>query len=160
MMEPVRYRPGEAIRWLEMGAGSSRKSAQNKGKDLVQRRGGKPLMENVATAAGALFDMGKSAYADVLHNAAREAEIVLFDDHFEAGKGVRKPYRYADVRRIEIEGDQYTIVLQNDRVTIKPYAHLVSGRVRVPIGWSRNGIEVPYELVIEEIAARAGIEAE
>jgi hypothetical protein len=30
----------------------------------------------------------------------------------------------------------------------------------VPIGWDRNGMEVPYELLVEELAARSRVEVD
>jgi hypothetical protein len=36
----------------------------------------------------------------------------------------------------------------------------VAGPLKVPIGWERNGLEAPYLLIVEEIAARAGVEVE
>jgi len=33
---------------------------------------------------------------------------------------------------------------------------VVAGRTKVPVGWRRNGLEVPYELLIDELAARSG----
>ena len=47
------------------------------------------------------------------------------------------------------------LVLDRGTLQIKPYAYVVAGKLKVPIGWARNGIEVPYELLIEELSSAA-----
>lgn len=161
-MEPIRYKAGEAIRWLETAAEGYRRSAKSKGKGAVNpnrdRSDFKKVGENVADAAGALYDLGKSAWADMVHRQAEASEYVLQEEHFDIVKGGSiKSITYKRVREVTIKGDSATFVLDKGHVTIKPYAYIVSGRVRVPIGWSRNGLEVQYELLVEELAARCGV---
>lgn len=162
-VETVRYRPGEALRWLHTGAENIRKVANERGKSVVRQSGidQKKLGENLKTAAGALVDLGKSAYADVLHRQADATEYVLLDDRLDVVRGNKiDTIPYDQIQAIRMEGDRVTLVLTKGKLTIKPFAHLVAGRVRVPIGWSRNGMEVPYELLIEELAARSRHEIE
>jgi hypothetical protein len=161
-MEPIRYKPGEAIRWLETAADTFRKSAKHKGKDAVDpkrdRSDFKKVGASVADAAGAIYDLGKGAWADMLHRQAEASEYVLQEEHFDVVKGGSiKSVEYKRVIEISEKGDTIVVKLDKGNLTIKPYAYIVSGRVKVPVGWSRNGLEVPYELLIEELAARCNV---
>lgn len=160
-MELVRYRPGEAIRWLQTGAENLRKGAQAKGKAAATAGSpdAKAFGENLKTAAGALLEYSRSAYADLIHRQADASEYVLHDKHFDIVRGPNiKTVEYARVHTIDLTKDRAVLELDKGSISIKPFAHLVAGRARVPIGWSRNGIEVPFELLIEELAARCGVE--
>jgi hypothetical protein len=164
-MELVRYKPGEAIRWLETGAESSRRAAKERGIEAVRpdsSRGTAHMVgKSVASAAGALVDLGKSAWADMVHRQAEASEYVLQDRHFDVVKpGSIKSVEYDRVQKIELKGDKVLVLLDRGNVTIRPYAYIVAGKVRVPIGWTRNGMEVPYELLLEELAARCGVNLE
>ena len=89
-MELVRYRPGEAIRWLETGADNIRKGAQNRGLNLLRQGVGidsKTIGENLKTAAGALFDFGKGTYAEMMHRQAEDSEYVLQETQFDIVNG-------------------------------------------------------------------------
>lgn len=158
-MELVRYRPGEAMRWLELGAQNERKSAAKKGRSLVRREGHRTIQRDIGQAAGALIDMGKSAWTDLIALQANASEYVFHDDAFEIVKatGVKR-VPYSEITGLYLDGDHLIVELEKGSVTIKPHAHIVAGRVRVPIGWSRNGLEVPYELMIDELSARCGRE--
>lgn len=162
-MELVRYKPGEAIRWLETGAVNIRKEAKSKGRSLIRQEGvdQKTFGQNVMTAAGAIMDFGRSAYTDMLHQQAQASEFVLQEQHFDVVKGGSiKTVAYDRVKKVVLRGEKATFTLDKGSLTIKPFAHIVAGRVRVPVGWSRNGTEVPYELLLEELAARCGLEVE
>jgi hypothetical protein len=157
-MELVRYRPGEAMRWLKTGAQTERRSAARKGRSLVRREGHRTVGRDLGEAASALIDMGKSAWADLVALQAEASEYVFHDDAFEIVKstGVRR-IPYSDVTSLTMDGDRLIVELTKGSVTIKPHAYIVAGRVRVPIGWSRNGLEVPYELMLDELSARCGL---
>lgn len=160
-MELVRYRPGEAIRWLETGAQDFRKSAQRHGKSLVRREGERTIPKDFKQAAGALMDMGKSAIVDLMHHQAQASEYILHDDKFEISSSGRiRSIPYSEVTSIRMRNDKATLVMRQGSASVKPHAYIVSGRVKVPIGWSRNGMEVPYETLIDELSARCGIEVE
>lgn len=162
-METVRYRPGEAIRWLQTGAANIRKVAQAKGRQAVnsQPTDVKTFGQGIATAASALVDLGKGAYAELIHRQAEASEYVLQDDRFDIVTGSSiKTIEYDRVKSIKFVNEKMTLELDKGSVHIKPFAHLVAGRVRVPVGWSRNGMEVPYDLIVEEIAARCQLEIE
>jgi hypothetical protein len=157
-VEVVRYRPGEAIRWLQTGAEYIRRGARAKGKSVIDPNGS-TFGQNLKTAAGALVDYTKGAYADMMHKQAEAQEYVLLEKHFDIVRGSAiKTLDYDRVKKIEVKGDKATVTFDTGHLTIKPFAHIVSGKARVPVGWSRNGIEVPYELILEELAARCGVE--
>ncbi len=160
-MEVVRYRPGEAIRWLATGAENLRKDAASRGRTVVKQSNGdaRAVKENIKNAAGALLDFGKSAYTDLLHNQAEASEYVLLDNQFDIVKGgTIRSIPYSDVKKIEFKSERATLVLEKGSFTIKPVAHIVAGHAKVAVGWARNDIEVPYELLIEELSARCKVE--
>jgi len=158
MMEPIRYKPGEAIRWLETGAEANRKSAKQKSKDVFTP--GVPPGAKLGQGVAALIDLGRGAWADVLHKQAEVCEYVLQEDRFDvvAGNSI-KTVPYDEIKSIAIKNEKATVTLYRGSVLqIKPYAHITAGRIRVPVGWLRNGMEVPYDLLIEELSARCGVE--
>jgi hypothetical protein len=160
-MEVVRYRPGEAIRWLATGAENLRKEAVLRGRTAVKQPTGdaRQVKDNLKSAAGALIDLGRSAYTDLLHNQAEASEYVLLDNHLDVVRGgTIRSVPYSDIKKIEYRSERATIVLEKGSLIIKPVAHIVAGRARVAVGWTRNDMEVPYELLIEELAARCKLE--
>ncbi|MCB8932231.1 MAG: hypothetical protein M9921_08200 [Fimbriimonadaceae bacterium] len=160
-MEPIRYRPGEAIRWLESGAKDIRKEAARKGKSLVRREGQRTVGRDLKDAAGALFEMGRSALADLAHHQAQATEYVLHEKKFEVVKpSGSKSVAYDTVKSMKVQNDRATLVLEQGSVHVKPHAYIVAGRIRVPVGWTRNGMEVPYETLLEELAARCRVNIE
>ena len=157
----MRYKPGEAIRWLELGAHDLKKSAQRKGKSVLRREGERTIGRDVREVAGAIMGMGRGAIADLLHRQAEASEYVLHEDHFEViTPGRIKSVKYSHVRAMRIKNDKATLILSQGSVAIKPHAYIVSGRIKVPVGWSRNGLEVPYEVLLDELAARCDVEIE
>jgi hypothetical protein len=159
-MEPIRYKPGEAIRWLETGADANMKAARQKGRDMFIP--GTPASAKLGQGVGALIDLGKGAWADMVHKQAEASEYVLQDDRFDvvAGNSI-KTVPYAEIKKISIKGERATVTLnRGSTLVIKPYAYITAGRLRVPVGWQRNGMEVPYDLLIEELSARCGVEVE
>lgn len=158
-MELIRYRPGEAIRWIQTGAQKNRKDAKVLARSMAPPEDMRSLAENVKSGVGALVAAGRGAIADLMHHQAAASEYALGETEFEVVKpGSAKRYAYADVKDITVTGDRVLVKTDRAQISIKPYAYVVAGRLKVPVGWSRNGIEVPYELLIEELAARCGIE--
>jgi len=164
-MEPVRYRPGEAIRWLESGADAARSSAKEKGKLLSESSpegsAFKRVGKGIKTAAGAAMDMGRGAWADLLARRAEASEFVFLHDQLDVvnGNSIRA-IPYASIRAMKQKGDRCAVTLESGSLTIKPYAYVVAGKLKVPIGWTRNGIEVPFELLVEELSARCKIDVQ
>lgn len=159
--EVARYKPGEAIRWLETGSENIRKGALQKAQSVIRREGARSFGRDVREVASALFGAGSAAMADLAHRQATASEYVLDEAAFDVVKpsGNRR-VSYGEVKAIRLDGDRAMLELAHGAVTIKPFAYLVSGRVRVPVGWTRNNVEVPYELLIEELAARCDLEVE
>ncbi len=156
-MEDVRYKPGEAIRWLQTGAHEIRQSAKRHGKSFTRREGARSIGRDLRDMAGALTDLGKSALAELAHRQAEANEYVLHDDQVEIVSGGRiRALLYSDVKAIKLSSEKATLILDQGSVTIKPHAYIVAGPLKVPVGWTRNDIEVPYELLLDELAARCG----
>jgi hypothetical protein len=162
-VEIVRYKPGEAVRWLQTEADRLRADAKASGKaatepSSVDFAGFAELIKN---AAGAVLNLGKSAYADFAHLRANATEYAFLDDRMDVVTGTTiKAISYSSVKQISLRGDKAVLTLDKGNLTIKPFAHIVAGPVKVPIGWQRNGLEAPYHLIIEELAARCGVEVQ
>lgn len=149
------------MRWLKTGAETAKKQAKRQGVSLIRREGERTVMRDVSQVAGALIQSGRSALAELLHRRAEATEYVLGEEALEiVSPGASRHIRYDEVHGMRLEGDRATLVLTRGSVAIRPYAHIVAGRLRVPVGWTRNEIEVPYELLLEEVAARCGLEIE
>jgi hypothetical protein len=156
-MEDVRYQPGEAVRWLQIGAADRRKQAQRQGQSVWRREGERSLGKDLKQIAGVLTELGRSALADVAHRQALAAEYVLHDKEFESVENGRvKTVRYDSILSIKVRGDKASLIFEQGSLVIHPHAYVVAGRTKVPVGWQRNGMEVPYELLIDELSARCG----
>jgi len=119
----------------------------------------KTFGENLKTAAGALFDFGKGTYADMMHRQAEDSEYVFQETQFDiVSGGNMKTIPYDRVVAVHLKGDRATLTLDKGTVILKPFAYIVAGRIKVPVGWVRNGIEVPYELLLLELAARCSVD--
>jgi len=159
----VRYRPGEAIKWLQTEAGRLKSDAKASGKAAtepgsVDMQG---ITETVKNAASAVFNLGRSAYAEMAHLRANASEFVLLEDRLDIVSGTSiKAIPYSSVKKITLKNDKAQLVLDKGTFVIKPFAYIVSGPLKVPIGWERNGLETPYLLIIEELAARCNKEVE
>ncbi len=158
-MELVRYRPGEVLKWLELGAGQFRRQARVRSSEILRRPEGGAVSQNLRQAAEAALDFGKGALAELARLQAERTEYVLGENSFEAIQAGRlRSIRYDAVTEIRQKGDAFQIHLNNGRsLTIRPPAHLVVGRLRVPVGWIRNGMEVPYHVLLDELSARCGV---
>ncbi len=162
-MELVRYRPGEAIRWLQTGAHNIRRGAKSRSKAIVDQRGTdqRTVTQNLKTAATAMLDLGKGAYTELVHQQVEATEFVLQDSAFDIVHGSSiQSIPYSRVRKVVMPSERAIFTLDKGQLIVKPLAHIVAGRAKVPVGWVRNGIEVPFELLIEEIAARCGLQVE
>src|SRR5579885_1906789 len=155
-MEPIRYKTGEAIRWLKTGAEATRKEARDKGRAVVQQGAPKDMRDaagRVATVAEAFMGFGRSAWADFRHSELESTEYVLTDEGFDIVKGTSiKSIPYERVQKMQRKGDRVTITLDRGTLLIKPHAYILAGGLKVPVGWTRNGMEVPYDLLLEELS--------
>ena len=156
-MANVTYRPAEVLHWFGIGSKEARRRAQKKGQAALQ---GGDFARGIRQVAGAAADFGKGALNDLVQRQAEETSYLLGDTGFEViGLTSRKHLAYADVSLIEARPhDRFEFTHKNGRLVVKPIAHLVAGRLRVPVGWLRNGMEVPYAMLIEELAARCAVE--
>lgn len=119
------------------------------------------ITETVKNAASAVFNMGRSAYAEMAHLRANASEFVLLEDRLDIVSGTSiKAIPYSSVKKITLKGDKAQLILEKGTYVIKPFAYVVAGPLKVPIGWERNGLETPYLLIIEELAARCQKEVE
>ncbi|MBI1332910.1 MAG: hypothetical protein GC165_08520 [Armatimonadetes bacterium] len=162
-MEIVRYKPGEAIRWFQTEAGRLKSDAKASGRAATEPQSVdmQGISETVKNAASAVFNLGRSAYAEMAHIRANASEFVLLDDRMDIVSGTSiKAVPYSSVKKITLKGDKAQLILDKGTFTIKPFAYIVSGPLKVPIGWERNGLETPYHLIIEELAARCNKEVE
>lgn len=119
------------------------------------------ITETVKNAASAVFNLGRSAYAEMAHLRANASEFVLLEDRMDIVAGTSiKAIPYTSVKKITLKGDKASLILDKGTFVIKPFAYVVAGPLKVPIGWERNGLETPYLLIIEELAARCNKEVE
>ena len=159
----MRYKPGEAIKWLQTEAGRLKSDAKASGRaaaepSSVDMRG---ITETVKNAASAVFNLGRSAYAEMAHLRANASEFILLEDRLDIVSGNSiKAIPYSSVKKITLKGDKAQLILEKGIFNIKPFAYIVAGPLKVPIGWERNGLETPYLLIIEELAARCNTEVE
>ena len=163
LVEVVRYQPGEAIRWIQTEAERLRQDAKEKGKHAVSEPNHdfSGFSSTVKNAASAVMDLGKSAYAEIAHIHAKAQEYALLDEHLDIVKGGSiKSVKYSDVKSVSMVKDKATFTFVGGSFIVKPHAYIVAGPLKVPVGWTRNGLEVPYYLLIEELAARCKIELE
>jgi hypothetical protein len=153
LMSAVHYRPAAALRWL--GYKASERKVERKTAPTPD-----DIAKRMKKAAEAMWDVGKGAMENIDQRHAESAGYTLTESHIEfAGVAGTRRIAYRAIENIfALEGDRYLIEYDGGRHTLKPAAHLEAGRKRVPIGWDRNGTEVPYHLLAEEIAARAGVD--
>jgi hypothetical protein len=157
-MTPIVYRPAEAVVWFQIESKRSSVRAKAKSKLAAQAMGNQPV-EGLKSVADAALTFGSSAWQDLKTKSENQTRYELHESGFEVfGLGRRVKIDYRDVTAIQDVGsDKYRLVHRQGRIIIKPPAHLVSGKLRVPVGWQRNGSEVPYNVLIDELAARSGV---
>lgn len=157
----VRYRPSNSLSWLAEGAEAGLKKAERLTKDAVSRKSSESPKERIVSAGKALFEFAKSAYTEVSRSRAEAKEYALSDSDIHIISGSHdETVKFNDVKRIEVSGLNAWIRHKNGAFNIQPYAYVVAQGAKAPIGWNRDGHEVPFELLIQEIAARAGVEIE
>ncbi len=148
MSTTARYRPADVLRWLEMGSQTVRQTPL--------KPAGPDVTKAIFEIVGKVVREGKGAIAGIAGKQLEGLEFVLEDLALVAGN---RRIPYSEIRSVEHEkGTIFHIHATGSPLTIKPYAWLEVAGHRVPIGWLRDGMEVPFELLAEEIAARAGLE--
>ena len=159
-MSVIQYRPAEVLHWFNEEAKSTKDEAKKKGKSILKGGRDASIVDNLKQAANVAVSYGKGTFGEIVHRQAAETGYVLFDSGFEANDLVmNRKIDYSAVRQIVSKsGDKFQVFFEGGSITIRPVAHLVAGRLKVPIGWVRNGMEVPYMMLIEEISARSGVE--
>lgn len=161
-MPTVTYRPPDVLHWFSTGSQEAMRSAKRKGKALARSGGDSTVKEKFFQAASMAADFGRGAGADLIHRQAAETVYKLHDDYLL----VRSPMaqtrvEYGDVAAIRSHArDRFEIEYDGGTLTVRPIAHLVSGKIRVPVGWMRNDIEVPFTMLLEELSARCSVEIE
>lgn len=162
-MQPVRYRPGESLKWLDEAAGADKKKAgrlyQSAVHDSFSGSAAEASRHRLMKAAKAMGALLKGAYTEIANSKMLAVEYVLTDDSiFISGPNRREEIRFDTISSLTFDGVNAVFNHQKGDFTIKPYAYITAGAVKAPIGWNRDGHEVPYELLVEEIAARCGLQ--
>ena len=161
-MATITYKPAEVLHWFEVDAKKSAQEARERGSTIADRTSKEGLVVGLKDAASAAYSFGKGAFGGIVQRSAEETKYELHEDGLSAvGIAFTNKIDYKQIRQIIAQSsDKFQVLYNGGHITIKPVAHLVAGRYKVPVGWLRNGIEVPYAMLIEEISARSGIEIE
>lgn len=159
-MAPIFYKPPDVLHWLDEGSKASSADAKRRMKETSLEPNLSSIGAAIGKVAKAAKDFGKGAIADMTFRHLEEKGYTLYDDAFEFGtQGGVKRVLYSEVREIRAEPeDRYVVTYNGGSLVIKPIAHLVAGRIKVPIGWKRGTMEVSYAMLIEEIAARCRLD--
>ena len=150
MASSILYKAPDLIRWLDPDLQSERKRPKADG----------GFRESIKQAASAAAGFGRTAVGEYAFRKAAEASFLLDDEGFEIpGVAVRRRIAYREASELKDLGkDKYCLTAPGGDLIIQPVAHLVAGPVRAPIGWLRNGVEVPYLTLIQELAARCRLD--
>ncbi|MCA0360197.1 MAG: hypothetical protein LCH41_04000 [Armatimonadetes bacterium] len=163
-MNPIIYRPADVLHWFDTDAKRSSDIAKSKSKNVAKKASEEGIIPSLKEAAGAALSFGRGAVGGIIQRAAEETRYELHENGFEVIDLTKKlKIDYSQIRQIISKpNDRFHLLYNGGSLTIKPVAHLVAGRYRAPVGWMRNGMEVPYAMLIEELAARSSrdIEAE
>ena len=161
-MQTITYRPPDILHWFSTGSQEAIDSAKRRSRDFTKKAGESTVKENILKVAGVAAEFSRGAAADLVHRQASETVYKLFDEEIDV-RGPVSSYtiKYDSIRAIYANTkDKFTIEHDAGTLTVRPVAHLVSGKVRVPLGWDRNNIEVPFTMLLEELSARCGVEIE
>lgn len=159
-MATTTYRPVDILHWFGMESRSARRSGFHKGGQVAKKATEQGVVQGLKLAASAAYELTKGAAGDLVQTQASQTEYVLHETGFEALDIVRRTkIDYKQVQKIVAKGgDKFMVVSETGNVTIKPVAHLLAGHLKVPVGWVRNGMEVPYSTLVEELAARCEVD--
>jgi hypothetical protein len=162
--DEVIYTPSQCIRWLEMGAGGLKETAKGEARKAKEGFQERNIGDAVRKSVSAALQAARGYLAELAGKKGEATEYRLYEERVELVSLLKTTtLEYADVRSIaKSEGTRYRYVLatsHGDQV-ISPVAWITAGSARVPIGWERNGIEVPYMVLVEELAARCAVRLE
>ncbi|MBA3725510.1 MAG: hypothetical protein H0W86_03430 [Armatimonadetes bacterium] len=148
------YKPADILRWLKIGSQSLRSV------DLKPVKRDEISLKGVVGAAlGKALDIGKATVASAGGWAIDRLEYRFHEDRLEMlGAGLPKSILYSEIRSVTSSKRTFQVVYEGGKLTLRPYAWLLVSGVKVPLGWERNGMEVSFELLAEELAARAKLE--
>jgi hypothetical protein len=149
-MSAVTYQPPDILHWFDTGSAEAIETSKKIRPDL-NLGSGKAIKETMMQAAAAAAEFGRGAMADLAWRRLDEVSYTLDDDSFEAiTLTTHRNIPYETVVEIIAEKhDKFLVRHEEGTLTIRPIAHLASSGIRVPIGWKRAGIEVPYLMLIE-----------
>ncbi len=149
---PIHYAPPDLVQWLSPDLQSEQK-ARSKPSD------GR-LRDSLRQAATAAAGFGRTAMGEYAYRKAVELEYLLDEEGFSIpGLTQSRRIEYRDIREIRREKkDRFRLITRSGDLAIDPVAHLVAGPVKAPVGWLRNGVEVAYFTLIQEISARARLD--
>jgi hypothetical protein len=152
------YKPPDILYWFDTGSDEALETSRRKGREFSADP--KDIKATLKQAAQAAAEFGRGAMADFAWRKLDEICYTLEDESFEAiTLTTHRRIAYTNVTGIMADkNDKFVIRHTEGSLVIKPVAHLSSGSVKVPIGWKRNDIEVPYLTLVEELAARSGVE--
>ncbi len=161
-MTTVTYRAPDLLHWFESGSQEAFKSALKRSRALSNTASESSIKRSIVQAAGVAADFGRSAAAGIVHSKSGQTTYKLYEDKFTNGGTLGSTtVAYKDVSSIKAHGkDRFSVVYARGTMTVKPVAYLVSGRIKVPVGWERNDIEVPFMMFLEELSAHCGLEIE
>jgi hypothetical protein len=141
---PIHYAPPDLVQWLSPDLQSEQKARAKPGDGR--------LRDSLRQAATAAAGFGRTAMG--------ELEYLLDEEGFSIpGLTQSRRIEYRDIREIRREKkDRFRLITRSGDLAIDPVAHLVAGPVKAPVGWLRNGVEVAYFTLIQEISARARLD--
>jgi hypothetical protein len=148
----VQYRAPDAIRWFSTpGVAEPGERKATRPDDWQNRLRG---------YLDSAMQTGKGAMDSVAKKKVEATAYFLTDTQIEiVGITTRKTVPFAKISRIVMRDDnKFTVEYEGGSFSIKPVAHMIAGTLKVALGWNRNGAEVPYRLLLEELAARSQVE--
>ncbi len=159
-MSNITYKPADILHWFGQDAKRSKGTARRRSMDIVRTTSEEGIVKGLRQAVGVATSLGRGAVGDIVQARIDEITYTLHENGLEYNTLTKnRKIGYEKVRRILAKpGDRYQVLYDGGAMTIKPIAHLVAGRLRVPVGWIRNNMEVPYTMLVEELSARCGVE--
>lgn len=157
-MSTVHYTAPDILHWL--GTPADRPKAKSRQTPEPKSSASSEIAANIKAVASAATSFGKEAIADIVRAKVSVYKVSLYEKGMEIySLTATRKIDYENVKSIkELTNDRFEIVHENGKAIIKPCGHIVVERLKLPIGWIRNGLEVSYHTLIQEIAARSSIE--